>query len=204
MAQAPPEASPSTENNELRYRGVRKRKWGKYVSEIRLPNSRDRIWLGSYNTAEKAARAFDAALFCLRGRGANFNFSHDPPDIAGGQSLSPAEIQVVAQRYGNSYGGGPNCPEEQAAADHGGGGAEFRGRASESDGAAAPVDLIDRSFWEMVDMNGHNAGFVSDFGLFPEPGEMYMQPQFDEARVYEDEDENYYDYGNVNSSLWNF
>ncbi|KAF2304254.1 hypothetical protein GH714_028921 [Hevea brasiliensis] len=92
---------PSSDRNEPKYKGVRKRKWGKWVSEIRLPNSRERIWLGSFDTAEKAARAFDAALYCLRGREAKFNFPDNPPDIAGGQSLSPQEIQVVAARYAN-------------------------------------------------------------------------------------------------------
>ncbi|KAL2536880.1 ethylene-responsive transcription factor ERF [Forsythia ovata] len=66
-------------------------------NEIRLPNSRERIWLGSYDTAEKATKAFDAALFYLRGSHAKFNFPDDPPNIAGGQSLTPVEIQVVAQ-----------------------------------------------------------------------------------------------------------
>ncbi|XP_057787563.1 ethylene-responsive transcription factor ERF017-like [Salvia miltiorrhiza] len=167
-----------------KYRGVRKRKWGKYVSEIRLPNSRERIWLGSYGTPEKAARAFDAALFCLRGRTAKFNFPDDPPDIPGGESLSPPEIQVVAQRYANSWGAGPQ------AATGGGGDGGFRARASED---SATVDLIDGSFWEMVD----NAGCVADFGLFVEPGEMYMDPYY-ETRVYEDEDECY------DHRLWNF
>ncbi|EXB74920.1 Ethylene-responsive transcription factor [Morus notabilis] len=82
-----------------KYKGVRKRKWGKWVSEIRLPNSRERIWLGSYDTAEKAARAFDAAQFCLRGGYAHFNFPESPPNIPGGRSLSPQEIQVVAARF---------------------------------------------------------------------------------------------------------
>ncbi|XP_057787551.1 ethylene-responsive transcription factor ERF017-like [Salvia miltiorrhiza] len=168
---------------EAKYRGVRKRKWGKYVCEIRLPNSRERIWLGSYDAAEKAARAFDAALFCLRGRAAKFNFPDDPPDIPGGESLSPSEIQAVAQRYGKSYGSG-RLP--QAAEDG------FRARASED---SARVDLIDGSFWEMVDMNGgHNA----DFGPFPEPDEMYSYAHY-EARVCEDEDEISYD-----DQLWNF
>lgn len=67
----------SSSTNKL-YRGVRKRKWGKWVSEIRLPNSRERIWLGSYDTQEKAARAFDAALYCLRGSNASFNFPDTP------------------------------------------------------------------------------------------------------------------------------
>lgn len=65
---------------ERRYKGVRLRKWGRWVSEIRMPNSRERIWLGSYESAEKAARAFDAAAVCLRGsRGAgSLNFPESP------------------------------------------------------------------------------------------------------------------------------
>ncbi|KAF8044794.1 hypothetical protein N665_6771s0001 [Sinapis alba] len=82
-----------------KYTGVRKRKWGKWVAEIRLPNSRERIWLGSFATAEKAARAFDAALYCLRGPGARFNFPDNPPEIPGGSSLTPQQIQVVASRF---------------------------------------------------------------------------------------------------------
>ncbi|KAG2311202.1 hypothetical protein Bca4012_025652 [Brassica carinata] len=82
-----------------KYTGVRKRKWGKWVAEIRLPNSRERIWLGSFDTAEKAARAFDAALYCLRGPGARFNFPDNPPEIPGGSSLTPQQIQVVASRF---------------------------------------------------------------------------------------------------------
>lgn len=96
---SPPPSSP-------RYKGVRKRKWGKWVSEIRLPNSRERIWLGSYDSAEKAARAFDAALFCLRGRDAKFNFPSCPPDIPGAQNLTHHKIQAVAARYANE-GSGP-------------------------------------------------------------------------------------------------
>ena len=82
-----------------KYTGVRKRKWGKWVAEIRLPNSRERIWLGSFDSAEKAARAFDAALYCLRGPGARFNFPDNPPEIPGGRSLTPQQIQVVANRF---------------------------------------------------------------------------------------------------------
>ncbi|KAL5098358.1 hypothetical protein RYX36_002685 [Vicia faba] len=93
---------PAGKRSDSLFRGVRKRKWGKYVSEIRLPNSRQRIWLGSYDTAEKAARAFDAATFCLRGSGARFNFPNNPPDIAGGRSMTHSEIQAAAARFANS------------------------------------------------------------------------------------------------------
>ncbi|KAM0969992.1 hypothetical protein FF1_018147 [Malus domestica] len=91
-----------SERNDIKYKGVRKRKWGKWVSEIRLPNSRERIWLGSYDAPEKAARAFDAALFCLRGHTAKFNFPDNPPEISGGRSLSAAQIQTEAARFANS------------------------------------------------------------------------------------------------------
>lgn len=97
----------SNADSNIKYKGVRKRKWGKWVSEIRLPKCRDRIWLGSYDTPEKAARAFDAALFCLRGNNAKFNFPHQTPHIPGGRSLPPSEIQAAAAHYANHY---PSTP----------------------------------------------------------------------------------------------
>lgn len=88
-----------------RYKGVRMRKWGKWVAEVRQPKSRDRIWLGSYDTAEEAARAYDAAVVCLRGPSAVINFPEDPPVIPrddNHQLLTPSEIQVEASRHARS------------------------------------------------------------------------------------------------------
>ncbi|GJN03684.1 hypothetical protein PR202_ga21155 [Eleusine coracana subsp. coracana] len=89
---------------ERRYKGVRLRKWGRWVSEIRMPNSRERIWLGSYESAEKAARAFDAAAVCLRGsRAGSLNFPESPPDVRHipGAHLTPEQIQAEAVRHAN-------------------------------------------------------------------------------------------------------
>jgi len=64
-----------------------------------MPNSRDRIWLGSYDTPEKAARAYDFAVYCLRGSKAKFNFPDSPPEIPCASSLSLLQIQVAASKF---------------------------------------------------------------------------------------------------------
>ncbi|XP_009759325.1 dehydration-responsive element-binding protein 1A-like [Nicotiana tabacum] len=162
------------------YRGIRRRNSNKWVCEVREPNKKSRIWLGTFPTAEMAARAHDVAAIALRGRSACLNFADSAWRLPIPASSAAKDIQKAAAEAAEAF------------------------RPLESDGENSREIIVDQAIQEVVAELPDNVLFMDEEALFCMPrllanmaeGLMLPPPQCIDGYVMESD--------HADMSLWSY
>lgn len=139
------------------YRGVRQRNGNRWVCEVRAPNNNSRIWLGTYPTAEMAARAHDVAALALRGRTACLNFADSAWRLRVPESTDTRDIQRAAAEAAQAFrgeGSEVNVGETSSITDN-----DMQVSRGENE-----VQYSNGDFWQ------GNAEYMDDEAVFDMPG----------------------------------
>ncbi|XP_021764795.1 ethylene-responsive transcription factor ERF024-like [Chenopodium quinoa] len=176
------------------YKGVRCRKSGKWVSEIREPKKPTRIWLGSYPTQEMAAVAYDVAALALKGPGTQLNFPDSSPYLPVPHSTSPRDIQAAAASAAAAAGAAADALNSERRANLSGGG-QNDGQIDENNrGKRIEEYFVDEDL--IFDMPNVLANMAQGMLLSP--------PRLDVPTNYVDDDEDTIGNSSGNHNLWNY
>lgn len=162
------------------YKGVRRRSSDRWVCEVREPNKKSRIWLGTFPTAEMAARAHDVAAIALRGRSACLNFADSAWLLPVPESSSPRDIQKAAAKIVDRFGSTETMSTDNADVQN----AREKGNVVAQERSSSSVG---EGFF--IDDDGLNLGMEGYFdmaqGMLIDPPPSMMMPMDTEAEGYD-------------------